>query len=265
LNAPVVTRVAEAPATPATRAKVLPPLDTPPGRMGTLEALRGALSALAANKLRAMLTALGIFIGVAAVIATVAVGAGARQQVLAQIQSLGANVIVIWGGSVNVGGVRLGAGQRQNLTWDDARAIERGPPRWRPASGHIRSQQQVVAGNQNWATPCQGSGPGQLRVHDCRPSAAGSSPPRKASRRPQGRGALPGAENLFGEADPVGQEIRIRTTPSSDRRRRPQVAERAGDRTSTTRSSSLLIRSPRSIMGNSRVWSLGQLDRGEGA
>ena len=85
---------ADAPVTESPR-RVLPPLPTTRAGMDLFEALRGALGALAANKLRAMLTALGIFIGVAAVIATVAVGAGAREQVLRQIQALGANVIVV--------------------------------------------------------------------------------------------------------------------------------------------------------------------------
>jgi putative ABC transport system permease protein len=227
LNAPVVTRVAEAPATPATRAKVLPPLDTPPGRMGTLEALRGALSALAANKLRAMLTALGIFIGVAAVIATVAVGAGARQQVLAQIQSLGANVIVIWGGSVNVGGVRLGAGQRQNLTWDDARAIERDIGAVEAASGNIRSQQQVVAGKPELGDPVQGSDPAVRMTgmaeaavaFTAEEAAAGARCPCSAPRsREPVRRRRPGRPARSASAHPL----------RGDRRRRPQGPEPMG-------------------------------------
>ncbi|WP_270934528.1 ABC transporter permease [Falsiroseomonas oryzae] len=208
---------AEQPVTPVARPRVsavLPPLPpTKPG-MDLLEALRGALGALAANKLRAMLTALGIFIGVAAVIATVAVGAGAREQVLRQIQALGANVIVVWGGSVNMGGVRLGAGQRQNLTWDDARAIEREIGAVQAASGNIRSQQQVIAGNQNWATAVQGSDPEIFTVHDW-PAERGRlfTPEEAAGGRKVALLGATVAEMLFGDADPVGQEIRIRTTP----------------------------------------------------
>lgn len=255
MNAPVVTRVAEPSATPATRAKVLPPLEAPPGGMGSLEALRGALSALAANKLRAMLTALGIFIGVAAVIATVAVGAGARQQVLAQIQSLGANVIVVWGGSVNVGGVRLGAGQRQNLTWDDARAIERDIGAVEAASGNIRSQQQVVAGNQNWATAVQGSDPDIFTVHDW-PAERGrlfTAEEAAGGRKVAVLGATV-AENLFGDADPVGQEIRIRTTPFEV----IGVASRKGQNAQGQDLDDAVFipfwTARRSIMGTSRVW-----------
>ena len=78
--------------------------------MSYAEAVRSALAALRANKLRSALTMLGIFIGVAAVIAMVAVGAGARAQVLEQIRSLGSNLLIVLPGSVTTGGVRLGAG-----------------------------------------------------------------------------------------------------------------------------------------------------------
>lgn len=204
---------AQQPATPIPR-QVLPPLPATRPGPDLAEVLLGALAALAANKLRTMLTALGIFIGVAAVIATVAVGAGAREQVLRQIQALGANVLVVWGGSVNVGGVRLGAGQRQNLTWDDARAIEREIGAVAAAAGNIRSQQQVIAGNQNWATAVQGSDPEIFLVHDW---AAERGRLFTAEEAAGGRKvALLGAtvaEMLFGDAEPVGQEIRIRTTP----------------------------------------------------
>jgi hypothetical protein len=130
----------------------LPPL--PPGRSGLsyAEAGSAALSALAANKLRAALTALGIFIGVAAVIVTVAVGAGARQQVLSQIQSLGANLLLVWGSNVRMGGVSLGAGQRPNMSWDDAQAIPRENPggagggRHHPPAAPDRRRQPELVG-----------------------------------------------------------------------------------------------------------------------
>ncbi len=214
MNLPIVTPpLAEAPAaTPVRRA--LPPLPPAAAGMSLAEAVRGALAALAANKLRAMLTALGIFIGVAAVIATVAVGAGAREQVLAQIRALGSNLLVVTPGSFNMGGVRLGAGARQNLTWDDARAIATDLPAVEVAGAFIRSQQQVVAFNQNWPTFVQGIDPEYLAAHEW---AAERGRFFTAEEAAGGRKvALIGAtvaENLFGDADPVGREIRIRTTP----------------------------------------------------
>ncbi|WP_207537393.1 ABC transporter permease [Sabulicella rubraurantiaca] len=192
----------------------LPPL--PPGRAGLsfAEAGLAALSALAANKLRAALTALGIFIGVAAVIVTVAVGAGARQQVLSQIQSLGANLLLVWGSNVRMGGVSLGAGQRPNMSWDDAQAIPREIPAVEAAAGTIRQQLQIVYGNQNWSTWVNGTDLDWFVAHEWVVAEGRFFTEEEAN---SGRKvALIGqtvAENLFGDENPVGREIRIRATP----------------------------------------------------
>jgi putative ABC transport system permease protein len=179
-----------------------------------LEALRGALSALSANLLRSILTALGIFIGVAAVIATVAVGEGARRQVLAQIQSLGANLLIVWGGSATMGGVRLGAGGRSNLAWDDAVAIAREIPEVQVAAGSIRQTFQVVAGNQNWSTTVLATEPDYFIAHEWVADSGRLFSPEEAAggRKVVILGATV-AEMLFAEEDPVGREIRIRQTP----------------------------------------------------
>ncbi|MCA3302621.1 MAG: ABC transporter permease [Roseomonas sp.] len=182
--------------------------------MDVLEALRGALSALSANLLRSILTALGIFIGVAAVIATVAVGEGARRQVLAQIQSLGANLLIVWGGSATMGGVRLGAGGRSNLAWDDAVAIAREIPEVQVAAGSIRQTFQVVAGNQNWSTTVLATEPDYFIAHEWVADSGRLFSPEEAAggRKVVILGATV-AEMLFAEEDPVGREIRIRQTP----------------------------------------------------
>lgn len=193
----------------------LPPIAATARRgIDVLEALRGALSALSANLLRSILTALGIFIGVAAVIATVAVGEGARRQVLAQIQSLGANLLIVWGGSATMGGVRLGAGGRSNLSWDDAAAIAREIPEVQVAAGSIRQTFQVVAGNQNWSTTVLATEPDYFIAHEW--VADGGrlfSPEEAASGRKVVILGATVAEMLFAEEDPVGREIRIRQTP----------------------------------------------------
>lgn len=178
------------------------------------EALLAALAALAANKLRAALTALGIFIGVAAVIVTVAVGAGARQQVLAQIQSLGANLLVVWGANVRLGGVSMGAGQRPNLSWDDAQEIPRQIAAVQVAAGTIRQQQQIVAGNQNWSTTVVATDPDYVVAHDWTTQEGRffTNEEALAGRKLVLLGATV-AENLFGDEDPVGREVRIRATP----------------------------------------------------
>ncbi|MCZ8279428.1 MAG: ABC transporter permease [Acetobacteraceae bacterium] len=194
---------------------LLPPITTAARRgIDVLEALRGALSALSANLLRSILTALGIFIGVAAVIATVAVGEGARRQVLAQIQSLGANLLIVWGGSATMGGVRLGAGGRSNLSWDDAAAIAREIPEVQVAAGSIRQTFQVVAGNQNWSTTVLATEPDYFIAHEW--VADGGrlfSPEESAGGRKVVILGATVAEMLFAEEDPVGREIRIRQTP----------------------------------------------------
>ena len=193
----------------------LPPI-TATARRGidVLEALRGALSALSANLMRSILTALGIFIGVAAVIATVAVGEGARRQVLAQIQSLGANLLIVWGGSATMGGVRLGAGGRSNLAWDDAVAIAREIPEVQVAAGSIRQTFQVVAGNQNWSTTVLATEPDYFIAHEWVADGGRLFSPEEAAggRKVVILGATV-AEMLFAEEDPVGREIRIRQTP----------------------------------------------------
>jgi len=212
MNETLKPQLVAAPA--STRPRALAPLGPTRAGMDPWEALRSALSALAANKMRAMLTALGIFIGVAAVIATVAVGAGAREQVLAQIRSLGSNLLLVVPGSVNVGGVRLGAGGRQNMTWDDARAIERDIPAVEVAAGSIRSTQQVVAGNQNWSTAVFGIDPEYLIAHDWVIEQGRAFLPEEAAggRKVILLGATV-AESLFGDENPVGREIRVRSTP----------------------------------------------------
>jgi len=202
------------PAPTARSVAPLPPL--PPGHAGLsmAEAFLAALAALAANKLRAALTALGIFIGVAAVIVTVAVGAGARQQVLAQIQSLGANLLVVWGANLRLGGVSLGAGQRPNLSWDDAQEIPRQIAAVQVAAGTSRQQQQVVAGNQNWSTTIVATDPDYFIAHDWVISEGRffTQEESLSGRKLVLLGATV-AENLFGDEDPVGREIRIRATP----------------------------------------------------
>jgi putative ABC transport system permease protein len=212
VNAPgTITR--EAPAASAAT-PVLPPLPPTRGGMDLAEAFRGALAALAANYLRSILTALGIFIGVAAVIATVAVGEGARRQVTAQIQSLGANLLIIWGGSATMGGVRLGAGGRSNLSYDDAVAIAREVPEVEVAVGSIRQSFQMVAGNQNWSAVVIAADPDFFAAHEWVADAGRlfGAEEAAAARKVVILGATV-AENLFGEEDPVGREIRIRQTP----------------------------------------------------
>ena len=126
-------------------------------KMNPREIIRVALRALARNKLRTVLTMLGIIIGVGAVICTVAIGQGASAQVQAQIQSLGDNIIMVFAGSVNTGGVRMGNGANKTLTDDDAQAILQHVPNIMMVSPIVGSSVQVVNGNQNWLTRATGA------------------------------------------------------------------------------------------------------------
>jgi putative ABC transport system permease protein len=182
--------------------------------MSYAEALRSALTALRANPLRSALTMLGIFIGVAAVIAMVAIGAGARAMVLEQIRSLGSNIMIVLPGNVTSGGVRLGAGASARLTLDDAAALEQEIPAVQIAAPVVRGSQQVVAGNLNWSTVVQGVVPGFFEAREWDVTQGRLFLPEEIDRRAQV--ALLGltvARTLFDESDPVGQSIRIRNVP----------------------------------------------------
>src|SRR5215472_12484362 len=127
--------------------------------MNLLEILRIATRALMRNKMRSLLTMLGIIIGVGAVIATVGVGQGATQQVQDQIASMGTNLLYISAGSVNKGGVRLGGGATQTLTSDDMKAILQEVPTIGEAAPGAGASAQLVADNQNWYTRVTGTEP----------------------------------------------------------------------------------------------------------
>src|SRR5213594_4772054 len=111
-----------------------------------------ALRALRRNKMRSVLTALGIIIGVAAVIAMVGIGNGAKAQVEAQIASLGQNIIIVSSGSTTASGIRTGWGGAGTLKLEDADAIRREVTGVTNVSEEVISTTQVAAGNQNWFT-----------------------------------------------------------------------------------------------------------------
>jgi macrolide transport system ATP-binding/permease protein len=121
--------------------------------------LAAAAQAVGRNKMRSVLTMLGVFIGVAALIVMVAVGNGASGAVRKQIESLGTNVVVILPGAITTGGIRAGFGSASTLTIDDARAIQREDPAVAQVGYLIRQQGQIQFRNQNWTTTIQGVSP----------------------------------------------------------------------------------------------------------
>jgi putative ABC transport system permease protein len=182
--------------------------------MNPLASARIAVRALRVNKLRSALTMLGIVIGVGAVITMVAVGAGAQARVAEQIQSLGANLIIIWPGTVNLSGVRLGAGAQASLSEDDAWAIQSEIPLVEVVAPHSRGNAQVVYSNLNWSTIILGVTPEYFAARDWDVISGRIMTQEEVDGA--SKVALVGqtvARNLFGEEDPLGQVIRIKKVP----------------------------------------------------
>ena len=173
-----------------------------------------AFEALAANKSRTALTALGVIIGVAAVVTMMAVGAGAQARVAEQIRSLGSNLIVVLSGSITSSGVRLGSGTELTITEDDARAIEREVDGVQLTAPAVRGGVQVVAPSANWPTTLFGVTPEFLDARDWAVVAGRGLAPEDVESAAKvillGQTA---AQNLFGGADPVGEVVRVNKVP----------------------------------------------------
>jgi putative ABC transport system permease protein len=182
--------------------------------VSVLAGVRIALRALRINKLRSTLAILGIVMGVADVIATVAIGAGAAARVTAQIENLGSNLIIVLSGTVTTGGARLGQGTQLTITEQDALAIQRDLTTVALAAPFVRGPAQVVYGNLNWATFVLGVTP---EYFTARQWQVASGRPIAGYDLDHGcKVALLGqtvAQALFGAADPIGQEIRVRRVP----------------------------------------------------
>jgi len=173
-----------------------------------------ALRALRRNKLRSVLTALGIIIGVSAVIAMVSIGNGAKAQVEGQIASLGQNVILIFSGNFSTGGVRSGWGGAGTLTVDDAVAIEREVRGVAAVSAEVRDRQQVLANGLNWGTTILGESPDYLTIRDWALTSGAMFTDQDI--RGAGKVCIVGKTiitQLFPTEDPIGQTIRIRNIP----------------------------------------------------
>ena len=163
-----------------------------------------------ANKMRSLLTMLGVIIGVAAVIALVSVGMGVRTGITSNFESLGANTITIMPGSSNRGGPRGAAGSMQTLKYDDAKAIEAKIKDIQYVSPTVSSSYQVVNGNQNWNTSVTGVTPDLMQIRSL--TVDNGSFISKEDMTKRNRVAVIGAtvaENLFGTENPVGKNIRI--------------------------------------------------------
>jgi len=177
--------------------------------------LKVAFRALRRNKLRTVLTMLGIIIGVGAVIAMVGIGNGAKSQIQARIAALGQNVIQIFAGNISRGGVRSGFGGAGTLTIEDALAMAKEVPGVSAVSPEVRSGAQIMAGNNNWSTSVMGESVDYLAIRqwDLEDGVMFSEADVRSAAKVCVLGKTV-ADNLFPEQDdPVGKIIRIRNVP----------------------------------------------------
>jgi macrolide transport system ATP-binding/permease protein len=198
------------------------PLPNPlqPAPAGTVRAfvlmiVAAAFQALARNKMRSALTMLGVFIGVAALIAMVAVGQGANEAVRKQIESLGTNLLVVVPGATTMGGMRSGQGSASTLTVVDAEALRREAPAVGSVSYLIRQMGQVQYANQNWTTNIQGVSPNYPPITNWQIASG-----RGISQEDDMNAALVAilgqtvSRQLFGaDVSPIGAVIQVKSVP----------------------------------------------------
>ncbi len=170
--------------------------------------------ALWVNKMRSALTMLGIIIGVGAVIAMLAIGTGASNQIQQQISSLGSNLLMVVPGATSSGGVRMGSGTQSTLTLADAYAVLKECSSVSDIAPVLSGVAQIVYGNQNWSTGVTGTTPGMLTVRDWKLSAGRAFTEQDVKSATKvcllGQTVV---DKLFGGLDPVGQIVRIKKIP----------------------------------------------------
>ncbi len=173
-----------------------------------------ALDGLKANKLRAVLTMLGIIIGVAAVIAMVSLGMGVKEKVRSSIASLGSNLLIVLPGGRTATGARLSYGSGSNLTYEDALAVKKSVQNISAIAPSVSRSYQIVYGNQNWTTNVEGTTPDILQARTMSLFNGNFFTDRDLNTR--SRVAVIGktvADNLFYDMQPIGQVIRINKSP----------------------------------------------------
>jgi putative ABC transport system permease protein len=182
--------------------------------MKAMTLIKVAGQSIRKNKMRTLLTMLGIIIGVGAVIMMVAIGEGAQEQIQRRINSLGTNMIVITPGSSSQGGVSQGAGTFNRLTVEDAKKLKRESVYLSAVSPVVFTRSQVIGGQGNWRTTINGVDTDFQLIRDW-PVVSGRFFDQSEMRSMRKVAVLGKtvAENLFPGEDPVGQQIRIRNVP----------------------------------------------------
>ncbi len=182
--------------------------------MRVFNTVKVALRALRRNTMRSILTALGIIIGVGAVIAMVSIGNGAKAQVEAQVASLGENVITVFPGSFTSGGMRSGWGSASTLTIEDAEGIAREVANAVAVSPEVRDRSQVLANGLNWNTMIMGESPDypSIRMWTVAEGAMFTDQDVRSVAKVAVLGKTV-VDQLFPDGDPLGKTIRIRNIP----------------------------------------------------
>jgi putative ABC transport system permease protein len=173
-----------------------------------------ALQSIARNKMRTLLTMLGIIIGVGSVITMVALGEGSSRDIERQVANLGTNLIMVHAGSSQVGGARGGAGSLINLSMDDVQNLRDGATQLQGVSPEIRVRAQIIAGALNWNTSVTGVAPEYLSIRNFQVKSGHPFGEREV--RTRAKVALLGetvVRELFPGEDPIGASIRIRNVP----------------------------------------------------
>jgi macrolide export ATP-binding/permease protein macB len=178
------------------------------------ESVTIALTALLSNKLRSILTMLGIIIGIAAVIVMISIGMGVRKNITDSIASLGSNMLIVTPNSSNSRGMRAAAGSGKKLKLDDATAIKKRIKNIDYVAPTVSASYQVVNGNENWNTSVYGVTPEYLQIRSL--TVTSGSFISQADLDSRNRVAVIGstvAGNLYGSENPVGKNIRVNNQP----------------------------------------------------
>ncbi|MBX3471695.1 MAG: efflux RND transporter periplasmic adaptor subunit [Planctomycetes bacterium] len=210
----VVVDTAARPEAAATDGPAAAPVDIRRGWAAPLATLPVAMRAIRRHALRSMLTALGIVIGVGAVVGMLSIGRGARAAMQQQVATLGTNMVSVRSGSAGRGGVRWGAGSTNSLTLEDAAAIGRECPSIARVSPQVSRAFQIKAGASNWSALVEGVNEEYLEIRNMRLVAG--EPFKAAEVRQGAKVCILGktvVRELFGSGDPLDEVIRIDRVP----------------------------------------------------
>ncbi len=176
--------------------------------------LKMATISLKINKMRSMLTSLGIIIGVSAVIIMLAVGSGASKKIAKDMESMGSNLLMVRSASANSGGVRMGFGTKPTLTLKDAEAIEKNARGILAVAPYSSESKQLTYGNQNWSTTIGGTTASYLFIRNYEISSGRNFV--QEDNKNNSKVAIIGntvATELFGDVDPINKTMRIGNIP----------------------------------------------------